>query len=79
MKKVIVGTFFIAVAILCTLGFTLKSEMNAYSSLNDVEALADCEIIKGNDRIVFQCKAESKCTVSAFGYTLTCDGTKVGN
>lgn len=79
MKKVIVGTFFIAVAILSTLGFTLKSEMNAYSSLNDVEALADCEITKGNDRVILQCKGESKCTDSALGYTLTCDGTKVGN
>lgn len=43
---------------------------------NDVEALSKCEITKNDGQIViFECVGEDgECTLSRWGFTLTCSG-----
>lgn len=45
-------------------------------ALDNIEALAFCEITKGN-KARLRCDGEGTCSKSYLGYTLTCDGTEV--
>ena len=43
----------------------------------NVEALASCEITRG-DNVKFSCEGEQEiCSITYMGYTLTCSGRKV--
>jgi hypothetical protein len=44
-------------------------------SMENVEAIAGCEITK-NGKVVLNCSGGGKCSTTYMGYTLTCDGTK---
>ncbi len=57
----------------------VNKENNSIDGLFDdsIEALASCEISKG-DTIKYLCSGNNgKCTITYMGFTLTCDGEEV--
>lgn len=60
-------------------GYNAHTRQKAITSdltMENVEAIAACEITKG-DNVKFACLGEEgECKISGFGYELTCSGTK---
>jgi hypothetical protein len=80
-KKIIGGITVIAIAAVAAWNVSLnRNEMSISGvALGNVEAVASCEISRGNNT-VFECRGEDGlCTDTRFGYTLTCSGVRVGN
>lgn len=78
MKK----NFFVALVVLLVFAtaysvYTSEQEVKMPElALDNIEALAFCEITKGN-KARLRCDGEGTCSKSYLGYTLTCDGTEV--
>jgi len=78
MKKLIKIAFVAAFAAIAGYGVytNQKAEPMSDLMLANVEALADCEIVKGGS-VKLKCTGDGSCSKSYLGYTLTCDGTEV--
>jgi hypothetical protein len=71
--------FGVAMSLLLTAVVLIFSRTVNSSDLfhNDVEALSKCELATKDGTIVFECTGEKgECTISRFGYTLSCSGGK---
>lgn len=69
-----------AVAIAAVAGYSVYTSQKNDIEMSDlamenVEALADCEITK-KGKVVLKCTGTGSCSATYLGYTLTCDGRK---
>jgi hypothetical protein len=77
MKKKISFAVLVAAVVVWNVNLILSSQNCEMIDLRlaDVEAVADCEIVK-NGSVKLKCSGINTCSTSYMGYTLTCDGTK---
>ena len=81
MKKIILSVAVVATAVIAGWNYQQSSkDMKKLFVENiafiDIEAVAMCEVSK-NGKVYLKCDGGSTCSTPKFGYTLTCDGTKV--
>lgn len=82
MNKKLFGALCLAIVCVGAVAYSSQYFMSNSSRdavlMSEVEALSSCEITRGNKVIKFACSGNTgTCTASAYGYTLTCNGTKV--
>ena len=77
MKRFLISFVVISITIAAIVAVKAKMQIYAGFECSDVEAIASCEISDDKGYVKFACSGDTgTCTISGFGHTLTCSGTK---